>query len=129
MSIPKIYRFAFQQGIKLYVLSNGWSLATKKFLEKTSQGNLAALILDYLDTDLGPLQSPDTYRKVLEKVNESPGDVVFLTKNVEEAKAATQVGITPILVLTHKKDVEAAAEVSPEIPHVRTFNEIEFVSQ
>ena len=48
---------------------------------------------------------------------------MFLTKNVE----AKQVGITPILVLTNKKDVEQATKISPELAYVSTLTDIEFV--
>lgn len=120
----QIQKWRLTQGIQLFVLSNGWNLATNKFLEKTTQGNLALLIQDYFDTELGPLNIATTFQKVLDKIKLQPQDIVFLTKSPEEARAAKEVGINPILVLTHKKDVEAVQK--GDIPHVRTFNEIEF---
>ena len=38
--------WATSGNIKLYMLSNGWSYAMKKFLAKTNYGNLTSLLTD-----------------------------------------------------------------------------------
>lgn len=125
----KIQKWCKADGIKLFILSRGWSEATKKFLEKTSSGDLAKLITDYFDTSYGPLNDEVTFRRLLVKINEKASDVIFLTKSKDEARAAKQAGMNPILVLIHRKDVEDAAEFIKEegIPYVRTFLELRFV--
>ena len=124
----QIQKWRLSQDIQLYVLSNGWSYATRKFLEKTSQGNLSILINDCFDTELGPLNSATTFQKLLNIIKVPSQELVFLTKSADEAKAAIEVGIIVVMVLTHRKDVEAIQEnVKDQIPHVRTFNEIEFI--
>ncbi|KAI2805334.1 hypothetical protein RDWZM_008633 [Blomia tropicalis] len=114
--------------IKLFILSNGWADATKKFMSRTSHGDLNILIESHFDTSLGSLTDTNTYKKVIGKVNEKPASIVFLTKSAEEGKAAKDAGLTVILVLTHGKAVEAAEEMCKEkdIPIARSFTQIEF---
>ena len=49
--------FTIHQSIGLYVLNNGWSVATEKFLDEVIKynKNLPTRIQDYFYTDLGPL--------------------------------------------------------------------------
>lgn len=122
-----IQKWRCDLGIKLYILSNGWTEATKKFMSKTSHGDLNLLIEEHFDSDLGPLTTPATYGKVLEKVALAPTDVVFLTKSPEEGKAAKDGGLNVILVLTHRQSVDQALTLCKEIPIARTFTEIEFI--
>ena len=82
--------------------------------------------MGYMDTELGPLQQPQTFANALNMLQEQPQSLIFLTKSVDEAKAAEAVGIQPVLVLTHQKDVEAAQTAIAQIPYVRSFNEIDF---
>lgn len=89
----QVKKWRLTLGLKLYVLSNGWNMATQKFLEKTTQGNLSSLVHDFMDTDLGPLTSPETFQKVIAIVRESPENIVFLTKSPDEARAARLAGI------------------------------------
>lgn len=114
-------------GIKLYVLSNGWSEATKKFMSKTSHGDLNLLIDGHYDTSIGSLTDPETYKKVTDKIKEKPDDVVFLTKSADEAKAAKKSGLNVVLVLTHRRNVDAVVDSCKDIPIARTFTEIEFI--
>ena len=122
-----IQKWRCDQGIKLYILSNGWTEATKKFMAKTSHGDLNLLIEEHFDSELGPLTAPDTYGKVLEKIGLATADVVFLTKSPEEGKAAKDGGLNVILVLTHRQSVDQALALCKEIPIARTFTEIEFI--
>jgi methionine salvage enolase-phosphatase E1 len=62
----------------------------------------------------------------LTKIGEQPEGVIFLTKSPEEAKAAKEVGITPILVVTHLKNIEKLDESDKQITTIRSFNELEF---
>lgn len=104
-----------------------WAEATKKFMQKTSHGDLSALIAEQFDTTLGPLTSPDTYKKLIAKTKEDPANTVFLTKSPEEAKAAKAAGLQVVLVLTHSDKVDAVADKVKDIPIARSFTQIEFV--
>jgi len=115
--------------IKLYIVSNGWAEATKRFMSKTSHGDLTALIADEFDPTIGPLTSAGTFKKILDKIKEKPEEVIFLTKVPAEGKAAKEAGMGVILVITHNKGVDTAKEEvigEQEIPIARSFTQIEF---
>lgn len=96
-------------------------------MSKTSHGDLSALIAEQFDTTLGQLNSPDTYKKLIEKTKVDPANTVFLTKAAEEAKAAKAAGLQVVMVLTHSDKVESAQEKVKDIPIARSFTQIEFV--
>ena len=110
----------------MYVLSNGWALASKRFLSQTNHGDLNELITDYFDSDLGQLTDKSTYQKVLEQIKESAENVLFLTKNAREGQAALSAGLSVVLVMTHRRNIEKLSDEEKKIPRVRTFNDIEF---
>jgi enolase-phosphatase E1 len=115
------------QNIKFYVFSNGWIEATKRFMSKTSHGDLNPLIDDYFDTNtVGALSDKQSFTKILAKIGEQPENVIFLTKSGEEARAAKEAGITPVLVLTHRRNIEKLDEVDKQFQKIRSFNELEF---
>jgi methionine salvage enolase-phosphatase E1 len=72
------------------------------------------------------LTDKESYQKILAKIGEQPEDVIFLTKSPEEAKAAKEVGITPILVLTHRRNIQKLDESDKQMTIIRSFNELEF---
>lgn len=113
--------------IKLYVLSHGWAEANKVFMSNTNNGDMSLLIDDYFDTSMGLLHESKTYENVLKRIQQSPCNVIFLTKSASAAKAALIAGIFPILVLTHKRMYDMLSEVDKRnMAIVRTMNEIEF---
>ncbi|KAH9412750.1 enolase-phosphatase E1-like [Dermatophagoides pteronyssinus] len=122
-----VQRWKNTKGIKLYILSNGWAEASRKFMSKTSHGDLNMVIDDHYDTSIGSLLNQDTFTKVAAKIKQSPADVVFLTKSAEQGKVAKQAGLNVILVLTHGPAVDQALEICKDIPIARTFTDIEFV--
>ncbi|XP_017494780.1 PREDICTED: enolase-phosphatase E1-like, partial [Rhagoletis zephyria] len=113
--------------LKLYVLSNSWAEASRKFLQKTSNGDLNALIVKQFDTTLGQLTSPATYQNLIAKTKDQPANTVFLTMGIDEAKAAKAAGLQVVLVLTHSEEVDAITDTVSDIPIARSFTQIEFV--
>ncbi|KAH7643293.1 enolase-phosphatase e1-like protein [Dermatophagoides farinae] len=122
----QIQKWRCDQDIKLYVFSNGWSEATRRFMMKTNHGDLNLLIDGYFDTSLGQLNDPDTFRKMLQRINEKPENVMFLTKSPEEGRAAESIGLTVVLVLTHRRNIERLDDDGRRMARVRSFNELEF---
>ena len=113
-------------GIKVYVLSNGWKEANKKFLSTTSHGDLNLVIDGHFDNTDGPLDNKDTYTKIAAKVGHPVEDCLFLTKSGKEGLAAQESGMSIVLVLTHRKNIEKLAEEEKGLPRIRTFNELQF---
>jgi methionine salvage enolase-phosphatase E1 len=95
-------------------------------MSNTNHGDLNLLIDNHFDTSFGPLTDKESYQKILAKIGEQPEGVIFLTKSPEEAKAAKEIGITPILVLTHRKNIEKLDESDKQMTRIRSFNELEF---
>lgn len=122
-----IQKWKTELQLKLYILSNGWTEATKKFMSKTSHGDLGALIDGHFDTSLGPLKETGTYRKLIESIKEDPKEITFLTKSAAEGKAAKEAGLNVILVLTHTSTVEAVSQSCKDIPIARSFTQVEFI--
>ena len=128
-SACKLKKWHFEQNIKLYVLSNGWNQASKRFLSRTNHGDLNELIMDHFDTEMGLLTDESTYRKVLEQINEPPEVVLFLTKDAAEGQAALRAGLSVVLVMTHRRNIEKLDEDAKKMPRVRSFNDIEFANE
>lgn len=123
----QLQKWHCQDSLSLYVVSNGWSQATARFLEHTNHGNMNLLIADHFDTRIGKLFEPATFVKVATTIGQAPKDVLFLTKDGHEGSAALQAGLNVVLVLTHRKDVEKLDETARKIARVRSFNEIDLV--
>lgn len=113
--------------INLFVLSNGWAEATKRFMSNTSHGDLNMIIDGHFDTSLGKLNDSGTYKKAAGKIGAPADQILFLTKNMDEGVAAKNAGLAVIFVFTHRRNVEMAMEQHKDIPVARTFTEIEFV--
>lgn len=114
--------------IKIYVLSNTWVEGTKKFLSKTSMGDLNLMIDGHYDTTEGSLTAAETYTKLIGKIGQPAGEVLFLTKDPPQAKAAKDAGLNIVLVLTHRKAIEKLTEEEKAYPRIRSMNELEFES-
>lgn len=113
--------------IRLFVYSSKWSEASKCFLSKTNHGNLSLLIDAFYDTTtVGAPNKPETYTTLLQLIKYNSRDVLFLTKSPEEARAANQAGITTVLVIAHRKDLNNISEDDRGLPRIRTYNELDF---
>ncbi|KAJ6221760.1 hypothetical protein RDWZM_000305 [Blomia tropicalis] len=123
----QIQKWRTEDNIKLFVFSNGWAEATKRFLSRTTHGDLNLLIDGHFDTSLGSLNDANTFTQVLKKINEPAQEVLFLTKNADEGRAANQAGLIVVLVLTHRRNIDKLDSIAKRMPRVRSFNEIEFV--
>nr|XP_027200698.1 uncharacterized protein LOC113794764 [Dermatophagoides pteronyssinus] len=116
------------QNIRLYVLSNGWKEASKKFMSDTSHGDLNLIIDQHFDNSMGSLENPETFVKVADAIQEKPSDdLLFLTKSPLEGKAAQMAGFNVVLVLTRTRSVDEAMEICQDIPIARSFTDIEFL--
>lgn len=113
-------------GIKIYVLSNGWKEATKKFLSATTTGDLNLMVDDHFDTSEGKLEDKETYTKIAAKISQPIDSCLFLTKSGAEGLAAKQAGMPVLLVMTHRKNIEKLTEEERTLPKIRSFNELEF---
>ncbi|KAH9394677.1 Enolase-phosphatase E1 [Tyrophagus putrescentiae] len=115
--------------IDLYVFSNGWSYAMKKFLKKTNYGDLTLVIKDFIDTNIGQLNDMQTYEGLISQLGHPPEDILFLTHSGIEGVAARRADLSVILVTTHRKDLARERNEDTKffgLPYVRSFNELVF---
>lgn len=123
--VPMQMRKWFSEGIKFHVFSNTWTEAQKTLLRKTNHGDLTNMISGNYDNEFGSLTDTEVWRRFCAKINENPADVLFLTKSIVEGRAASEAGLTVVLVLTHRHNVKAIAkEDRHRFPYVRTLNDL-----
>ena len=122
-----IRHWAIDDHIQLFVFSNGWCEATKRYLQKTNHGDMNLLISGHFDTKLGPLTDPATYKKLISKVKHPAEDILFLTHSGAEGRAAKKSGLSVVLIMTHRRDInKLSPDEKKEMPYVRSFNELIF---
>ncbi|KAI2811141.1 Enolase-phosphatase E1 [Blomia tropicalis] len=123
--------WASREHIEIFVYSNCWKYACKFMLQHTNHSDLSLLISDYFDTELGPLNDPKSYEKIVHKLGYPSQDILFLTKSGEEGKAAHMAGLSVVLVETHREDVdrEVTNEITKlDLPFVRILSSLEFAA-
>lgn len=126
--VPASLRRWFAEGIKFYVFSNTWVEAQKALLRNTNHGDLTNLITGHFDNDFGPLNEADSWRRLCAQIHESPNNVLFLTKAVQEARAAQDAGMQVVLVLTHRHNVKAIGHDDRQrFAYVRTLNDLQWL--
>lgn len=124
--VPSKVKQWFAEGIKFYVYSNTWVAAQKALLRNTNHGDLTNLISGHYDNDsFGSLTDSNSWVKLCSEIKENPNDVLFLTKNSIEGRAACEAGIAIVLVLTHRHNVKAVpTDDLKRFPYVRSLNEL-----
>lgn len=127
--VPTKLKQWFAEGIKFYVYSNTWVAAQKALLKNTNHGDLTNLISGHFDNEsFGALLESSSWKKLAHDIKENPNDILFLTKNPAEARAAAEAGYLVVLVLTHRHNVKAIpAEDLQRFPYVRTLLELEWL--
>ncbi|XP_061167082.1 enolase-phosphatase E1-like [Saccostrea echinata] len=87
-----------EEGINVYVYSSGSVEAQKLLFGNTEEGDLLELFTDFFDTTIGSKKDSASYKKIAEKIDVNPEEILFLTDMPDEATAATQAGLRSALV-------------------------------
>uniref|UniRef100_A0A6G1SK01 Enolase-phosphatase E1 n=1 Tax=Aceria tosichella TaxID=561515 RepID=A0A6G1SK01_9ACAR len=125
--VPASLKRWFAEGIKFYVFSNTWVEAQRALLRNTNHGDLTHLIAGHFDNDFGLLTEVDSWVRFCAQIQQSPNNVLFLTKSPAEGRAAQDAGISVVLVLTHRHNVKAVShEDRQRFPYVRTLNDLQW---
>lgn len=126
--VVQLKKWKMEQDIKLYVYSHAAIEAQKLFLSNTNHGELESIIDNHYDTTFGKKEDPQSFERLVKELGVAPEDVLFLTKNVAEAKAAQSVGLGVVLVLTHRRNIERLSAEDRQgfrSRIIRSFNELE----
>lgn len=82
-----------QRGTPVYIYSSGSVEAQKLLFEHSDQGDLRDCLSGYFDTKTGNKKKAASYTKISDKIDLPPSDILFVTDNLEEAKAAEKAGM------------------------------------
>lgn len=84
--------------IRLAIYSSGSVLAQKLLFAHTLAGDLTQYISAYFDTKVGAKQETTSYENISAQLALPPSAILFLTDIAGEARAATEAGMTAILL-------------------------------
>lgn len=82
-----------ERDVPVYIYSSGSVDAQKLLFEHSDQGDLRDCLAGYFDTNTGNKKRPDSYTKISDKIDQAPADILFVTDNLDEAKAAERAGM------------------------------------
>ncbi|WP_456401685.1 acireductone synthase [Persephonella sp.] len=123
-----IYKDAFEKikewkekGIPLYIYSSGSVKAQKLFFSHTVYGNLLDSFKGFFDTKIGSKKDKSSYIKIAEKIGLKPEEILFLSDNPDEIKAAVEAGMKAVKLSRPEDD-----PYKPDFPYrqVETFKEV-----
>jgi len=83
-------------GIALHIYSSGSVAAQKLIFGHSNEGDLTPLFSGYFDTTSGPKKEAESYRTIARAIGEAPGDILFLSDNIQEIDAAREAGMQAI---------------------------------
>ena len=88
-------RPAFERwtGLQICIFSSGSVLAQQLLFAHTDHGDLTTFISDYFDTNVGPKADAESYRRIANKMNLPPHEILFISDVVTELEAATAAGM------------------------------------
>ncbi len=102
-------------GHRLAVFSSGSVVAQKLLFGHTVAGDLRPLFCDFFDTEVGHKRDADSYLLIADRLDRSPGDILFLSDIVEELDAAREAGMRTQLL--DRRDDYPQARISDDATH------------
>jgi len=116
---PAIERWR-ARGARVSIYSSGSVEAQQLIFGYSVHGDLRPLIEAYFDTTTGPKKEADSYRAIVAALNVAPDAALFLTDNLDEARAAHAAG------LRVRVSIRPGNPPLPEHPFdtIRTFDEV-----
>ncbi len=113
-----------EKGLPMYIYSSGSVKAQKLFFGHTEKGNLLEFFEGFFDTKIGNKKNSESYKKIAEEIGLNPEDILFLSDNPDEIKAASEAGMKAIRVV-RKGDAEYIQNFP--YPQISSFEEIKEV--
>lgn len=91
--VPPAFEKWNEAGLPIYIYSSGSVEAQKLLFEHTNHGDLLDWLSGYFDTTTGHKKEPESYDKIAHKIGHAPGEILFVTDNLDEARAARGAGM------------------------------------
>jgi enolase-phosphatase E1 len=97
--VPRALQNWKRKGIGLGIYSSGSIQAQKLLFGYSSAGDLTPFLSHYFDTQIGPKQEVDSYRKIVAELNLAPMEVLFISDTEAELNAARLAGLQAIQIV------------------------------
>ena len=110
------------KGYKLYIYSSGSVQAQKLFFSHTDKGDILDWFSGHFDTKIGNKKESESYRKIAQEIGLKPEEILFLSDNPDEIKAAAQAGMK-VYRLERPQDAEYIENF--EYPQIKSFDEVQ----
>jgi enolase-phosphatase E1 len=111
----------FAQEYKIYIYSSGSVWAQKLLFAHTKYGDLNYLFSGNFDTQIGNKKESSSYQQISSNIATPAQEILFLSDNSEELKAAQTAGLNVIKLARPTDDIS----VDPEFVNVSDFTEID----
>jgi enolase-phosphatase E1 len=113
-----------QLGIKLCIFSSGIVAAQQLFFSYSTKGNLLPLIDNFFDNSIGVKTEPESYKTIAGNIGVVSKNILFITDNPTEAKAAMSAGCRAAVI---KRPAFKYSSIETEnIPIIMSFLDIKF---
>ena len=122
--VPPAFERWKADGKTIAIYSSGSVLAQMLLFKYTDHGDLTECIDRYFDTNTGHKREPDSYRKIANKLELKPDEILFVSDVVAELDTAREAGMQTSLAIR-----EGNAEIVEPQTHwvVHDFNELELI--
>ncbi|MFY9553659.1 MAG: acireductone synthase [Blastocatellia bacterium] len=107
--VPRAFGRWRNQQKEIDIYSSGSVLAQKLLFSYTEAGDLAHLIGNYFDTNIGAKRDADSYGIIARNLNRMPGEIVFVSDIVAELDAAAAAGLEAVLCVRQGNDPQTAS--------------------
>lgn len=97
--VPRALRRWQAQGRDISIFSSGSVLAQRLLFAHSDAGDLAPLVRAYFDTTVGAKKESASYRRIAEKLERQPAEILFISDVVAELDAARAAGLSTILAV------------------------------
>jgi len=95
--VPDALRRWRAAGKDIAIFSSGSAQAQRNLFANTTAGDLSVFVSDYFDTTTGPKRLASSYRRIAERLGNSPGEVLFVSDVTAELDAAGEAGMRTVL--------------------------------
>ena len=89
---------------KLYIYSSGSVSAQKLFFSHTNYGNILDWLSGHFDTKIGNKKESQSYEKIAQEIGLKPEEILFLSDNPDEIKAAAKADLQVVKVSRPEDD-------------------------
>ncbi|AAC07754.1 acireductone synthase [Aquifex aeolicus] len=108
-----------EKGIPVYIYSSGSVKAQNLFFGHSVYGDIRNLFSGFFDTKIGSKRERSSYEKIAKEIGLPPHEILFISDNPEELKAAKEAGMKVI------QSVREGVEPSGDFEKITSFRELE----